>query len=118
MRIFLRVSLFIIFSLSFHVHPERCVNFVGENQGTHQAISQKYTSICEDKQHEDSKGLIEFSYETDDDDDENSLNFLHYNSPKNIAKNFNQQCSFNNSQFQINNAFRYSRYIHFQSFLI
>ena len=88
MRTFVKVSPFIIFSLSFHVHSERCMNFVGGNQGTHQAVSQKYTSICDNKQHEDSKGLIEFSDETDDDDDENPLIFLNYYSSKDIAKNF------------------------------
>ena len=94
------------------------MNFVGGNQDIHQTVSQNHTSICEDKQQEPSKGLIEFSDETDDDDNENYLLFSSYNHPKNIAKNFHQQYLINTSQFQINNGFRYSRCIHFQSFLI
>ena len=94
------------------------MNFVGGNQDINQTVSQKHASIREDKQHEESKGLIEFSDETEDDDNENYLLLPTYNYPKNIAINFPQQYSFNASQFQINNVFRYSRCIHFQSFLI
>ena len=94
------------------------MNFVGGNQGINQPVSQKCTSTFENKQFEDVKRLIEISDETCDDDNENSENTLNNNSFKNNTKNLYHQYSFNTSHFRISKVYRYSRYIHFQSFLI
>lgn len=118
MNLFLRASIIIVFSLLIYTFPKRYVSFVNGHYCASQDVFQKYFFGNDDKHSATSTEVLQFFEETDD-DDESSVKLLSFIPQKDIKSHFYQKYPFINILlFQFRNVFRYSRCIHFQSFII
>lgn len=118
MRVFLKITVVIFFSLLSNTLSKRCDGSTIRKIYRFQGASQNHSSINVNKQMDASNGIFQ-SFEEADNDDENPLKSFVLKSLKNIENPFYHKYSFVNiSLFQIRIAYRYSRCIHFRSLLI
>lgn len=118
MRVFLKITLVIFFSLLSNTISKRCDDLANRKIYGFQVVSQNHLNINDTKKIDTSTGTF-LSIEETDNDDENPLKSFGLKSLKNIENPFFHKYSFVNiSLFQIRIAYRYSRCIHFQSLLI